>query len=182
MLSLSGHKIYAPKGIAALYVKEGIAFERFMDGGNQERDKRSGTENVAQIVGLGKACEIAEKNLTQYIKKIKELRDYCEVKLLEKFSNIQINGDLENRLPGNLNVSFKGENAGEILLKLDAVGVCASGGSACSSQQASPSHVLKAIGVPSDLAIGTIRITFGDFNTREEVDYLVKNLCKICAK
>ena len=182
MLSLSGHKIYAPKGIGALYVKKGIKFERFMDGGHQEKDKRSGTENVAQIVGLGKACELAEKNLEQYTKKLKELRDYCKTQLQQKIPNMHINGDLENRLPGNLNISFEGIEAEEILLKLDRVGICASGGSACSSKQTSPSHVLTAIGLPSDLARGTIRITFGDFNTMDDVDYLVENLCGILKK
>lgn len=176
MLSLSGHKIYGPKGIGALYVKKGIDFERFIDGGHQERDKRSGTENVAQIVGLGKACEIAERNLENYSRKISSLRDYCMKQLKEKIPNVRINGDLINRLPGNLNVSFEGMDAEEILFKLDRVGICASGGSACSSKQAGPSHVLTAIGLTSNQARGTIRITFGDFNTKEDVDYLIENL------
>jgi cysteine desulfurase nifS len=173
MLSLSGHKIYAPKGIGALYVKKGIEFERFMDGGHQEKNKRSGTENVAEIVALGKACQIAEKNMEQYQNKLKLLRDYCLEKMKKSFSNIHINGTMEKRLPGNINISFEGQNATELLYKLDEMGICASGGSACSSGDNSPSHVLTAIGLPSELAKGAIRFTFGDFNTKDDVDYLI---------
>ncbi len=176
MLSLSGHKIYAPKGIGALYVKKGIEFERFMDGGHQEKNKRSGTENVAEIVALGKACQIAEKNMEAYQNKLQTLRNYCLEKMEKNFSNIHINGTMEKRLPGNINVSFKGQNATEILYKLDEMGICASGGSACSSGDNSPSHVLTAIGLPSELAKGAIRFSFGDFNTKDDVDYLVKML------
>ena len=179
MLSLSGHKIYAPKGIGALYVKKGIEFERFMDGGHQEKNKRSGTENVAEIVSLGKACKIAEKNIEQYQNKLSSLRNYCLEKIKENISNIQINGTMEKRLPGNINISFENIDSGELLLKLDEVGICASGGSACSSKEASPSHVLTAIGVPSELAKGALRLTFGDFNTMSDVDYLVQNLSRI---
>ena len=179
MLSLSGHKIYAPKGIGALYVKKGIEFERFMDGGHQEKNKRSGTENVAEIVALGKACQIAEKNMETYQNKLQTLRNYCLEKMKKNFSNIHINGTMEKRLPGNINVSFEGQNATEILYKLDEMGICASGGSACSSGDNSPSHVLTAIGLPSELAKGAIRFTFGDFNTKDDIDYLVKMLEKI---
>ena len=173
MLSLSGHKIYAPKGIGALYVKKGIELERFMDGGHQEKNKRSGTENVAEIVALGKACQIAEKNMEQYQNKLKLLRDYCLEKMKKSFSNIHINGTMEKRLPGNINISFEGQDATELLYKLDEMGICASGGSACSSGDNSPSHVLTAIGLPSELAKGAIRFTFGDFNTKDDVDYLI---------
>ena len=179
MLSLSGHKLYAPKGIGALYVKSGIEFERFMDGGHQEKNKRSGTENVAEIVALGKACQIAEKNIEQYQQKLKNLRDYSLNKIQEKIPDIYINGPMERRLPGNINISFKDLNSGELLLRLDEVGICASGGSACSSKEASPSHVLTAIGLPSELSKGALRLTFGDYNTKEDVDYLVENLVRI---
>lgn len=179
MLSLSGHKIYAPKGIGALYVKKEIEFERFMDGGHQEKNKRSGTENVAEIVALGKACQIAEKNMEKYQNKLQNLRNYCLEKMKKSFPNIHINGTMEKRLPGNINVSFEGQNATEILYKLDEMGICASGGSACSSGDNSPSHVLTAIGLPSELAKGAIRFTFGDFNTKDDVDYLVKKLKEI---
>ena len=179
MLSLSGHKLYAPKGIGALYVKSGIEFERFMDGGHQEKNKRSGTENVAEIVALGKACQIAEKNIEQYQQKLKNLRDYCLNKIQEKIPDIYINGTMERRLPGNINISFKDLNSGELLLRLDEVGICASGGSACSSKEVSPSHVLTAIGLPSELSKGALRLTFGDYNTKEDVEYLVENLVRI---
>lgn len=179
MLSLSGHKLYAPKGIGALYVKSGIEFERFMDGGHQEKNKRSGTENVAEIVALGKACQIAEKNIERYQQKLKNLRDYCLNKIQEKIPDIYINGTMERRLPGNINISFKDLNSGELLLRLDEVGICASGGSACSSKEASPSHVLTAIGLPSELSKGALRLTFGDYNSIEDVDYLVENLVRI---
>lgn len=179
MLSLSGHKIYAPKGIGALYVKEGIEFERFMDGGHQEKNKRAGTENVAQIVGLGKACQIAEKNLEQYQNKLKNLRDYCIEQIKNKIPSIHINGTMESRLPGNINISFEKIESEELLFRLDSLGICASGGSACSSGDNNPSHVLTAIGLPNELAKGAIRFTFGDFNTKDDVDYLVKSLKEI---
>lgn len=145
MLSLSGHKIYAPKGIGALYVKKGIEFKRFIDGGHQEKNKRAGTENVAQIVALGKACQIAEKNLEQYKNKLSELKDYCLEEIKRNIPNIHINGTMDKRLPGNLNISFEGIDSNELLFKLDSYGICASGGSACSSGDNSPSHVLTAI-------------------------------------
>ena len=179
MLSLSGHKIYAPKGVGALYVKKGIEFERFMDGGHQEKNKRAGTENVPEIVALGKAAQIAEKNLEQYQNKLRNLRDYCLKKIKEEIPNIHINGTMEKRLPGNINISFENTDSSELLYKLDEYGICASGGSACSSGDNNPSHVLTAIGVPSELAKGAIRFTFGDFNTRDDVDYLVEVLRKI---
>ena len=179
MLSLSGHKIYAPKGVGALYVKKGIEFERFIDGGHQEKNKRAGTENVPEIVALGKAAEIAEKNLEQYQNKLRNLRDYCLKKLKENVPNIHINGTMEKRLPGNINVSFENIDSSELLFKLDEYGICASGGSACSSGDNNPSHVLTAIGVPSELAKGAIRFTFGDFNTKEDVDYLIAALAHL---
>ncbi|MCI8641182.1 MAG: cysteine desulfurase NifS [Clostridia bacterium] len=179
MLSLSGHKIYAPKGIGALYIKKGIEFERFMDGGHQEKNKRAGTENVAQIVGLGKACQIANQDLENYQEKLRGLRNYCLEKIKENIPNIHINGTMEKRLPGNINISFKGIDSNELLFRLDEFGICASGGSACSSGDNSPSHVLTAIGTPSELEKSAIRFTFGDFNTKEDVDYLVKVLSEI---
>ena len=179
MLSLSGHKIYAPKGIGVLYVKKGIDFERFIDGGHQEKNKRAGTENVAEIVGLGKACELAERNLEYHQQKIKSLRDYCVQQIETKIPNIHINGGTQNRLPGNINISFEQMESEELLYRLDEVGICASGGSACSSGETAPSHVLTAIGVPAQLAKRAVRFSFGDFNTKNDVDYLVSNLEKI---
>ena len=179
MLSLSGHKIYAPKGIGALYVRKGIEFERFLDGGHQEKNKRSGTENVAEIVAIGKAAQIAEKNLKQYQEKLSNLRNYCLNKLKEEVPDIHINGTMGKRLPGNINISFKNTDSSELLFKLDEYGICASGGSACSSGDNNPSHVLTAIGVPNELAKGAIRFTFGDFNTKADIDYLIRVLKKI---
>ena len=176
MLSMSGHKIYAPKGVGAIYIKKGIEITRFLDGGHQEKNLRSGTENIAEIVGLGKACEIAKNNLETYSKKLLTLRNYFFFILQEEFKEIKINGSIEKRLPGNCNICLKGVNSSELLFKLDEVGICASGGSACSSGDSSISHVLTAIGVESDWAKGALRITFGDFNTKEEVDYLIKTL------
>ena len=178
MLSLSGHKIYAPKGVGALYVKKEIEFEKFIDGGHQEKDKRAGTENVAGIVALGKACEIAEKNLEKYQKKLRSLRDYFLERIKKEIPNIHINGTMDNRLPGNINISFPGIESSELLFKLDSFGICASGGSACSSVNNNPSHVLTAIGLPSALSKSAIRFTFGDFNKKDDVDYLIKALNK----
>lgn len=182
LLSLSGHKLYAPKGVGAIYVKDGIEWERFLDGGHQEKNKRAGTENVAEIVGLGKACEIAEKNLDSYMKKLGEFREQYISELNHKISEIHINGTMEKRLPGNCNVSFKGIDTSELLLRLDERGICASGGSACSSGDDRPSHVLTAIGLPQELEKGALRITFGDVNTKEDVTYLVENLVDIVEK
>lgn len=178
MLSLSGHKLYGPKGVGALYVKKGIEFDRFLDGGHQEKGKRSGTENVAGIVGLGKACEIANFNMDKHQQYLSHLRDYFLNKMKDKFPDIKINGDLEKRLPGNANISFKNIDAVSLLLKLDQYGICASSGSACNSGSQEPSHVLVAIGLPSDMANGTLRVTFGEDNTIKDVDYLINVIQK----
>lgn len=174
MLSLSGHKINAPKGVGALYVKKGIEFEKIIDGGHQEKDKRAGTENVAEIVGLGKACELARINLKNHIEHLQKLRDYYIALIEEKVLNAKLNGSKINRLPGNANFSFENINGEELLFYLDTKGICASGGSACSSGSSEPSHVLMAIGLPHNLAYSALRTTFGDDNTIEEVDYLVE--------
>lgn len=179
MLSLSGHKINAPKGIGALYVKDGIEFEKFMDGGHQERDKRAGTENVAEIVGLGKACEIAKNNLENHMEYLKDIRDYYINQIEEKISNVKLNGSRENRLPGNTNFSFEGVRGETLLLKLDEKGICASTGSACSSGSTEPSHVLTAIGLTNELANSSLRVTFGEENKKEDIDYLIENLKNI---
>lgn len=178
-LSLSGHKLYAPKGVGALYVRNGIDFEKFMDGGHQEKNKRAGTENVAEIVGLGKACELANINLTGHIRHLKELRDYCILQVTEKIENSMLNGGIENRLPGNANFAFPTVNGEALLLNLDAKGICASAGSACTSGSSEPSHVLSSIGLSEDLARSSLRITFGEDNTKDDVDYLVESLHEI---
>ncbi len=182
MLSMSAHKFYGPKGIGALYVREGIEFERVQDGGHQERNKRSGTENVAGIVGLGKAIEIANYNIDNSNRKLLELRKYCISQLKENLKDIRINGDIDKRLPGNISVSFKDCDASDILLELDKAGICASGGSACSSGTSTPSHVLLAIKLEKEWLEGTIRITLGEENTKEDIDYLIKTLVKIIQK
>jgi len=175
-LSLSGHKIYAPKGIGALYVRNGIDFKRFLDGGHQERNKRAGTENVASIVGLGKACELCLNNFDANYSKNVWLRNYFFNQIYHYISDFKINGSLEDRLPGNCNISFKNINSSNLLLKLDNFGICTSSGSACSTGQESPSHVLTAIGLSPELAFGSLRVTFGIENTKEDVDFLVNAL------
>lgn len=147
LLSMSAHKFYGPKGVGALYVKKDVEFERIQDGGHQERNKRAGTENVAGIVGLGKAIQIADYNLENYNSKLIKLRNYFVREITGKYENVKINGDLKQRLPGNINVSFPGVDGEELLLKLDGYGICASAGSACSSGSSNPSHVLAAIGL-----------------------------------
>ena len=182
MLSLSSHKIYGPKGVGALYVKNGIDFERFINGGHQEKNKRAGTENVAGIVGFGEAGEIISRNLDKHIAHLRELRDYYLEEVSSKIKNIKINGSLENRLPGNANISFEGINGGDLLLELDNKGICASSASACSSSSSLPSHVLTAIGVEKRFINGALRTTFGAYNTKDEVDYLVNALIETVTK
>ena len=179
MLSLSGHKIGAPKGIGALYVKKNIEFKNLIDGGHQEKDKRAGTENVAGMVGLGEACKIAKNHMHTHIQTLKALRDEYFEQVKKSISDIKVNGSMTHRLPGNSNISFKGVNGNELLMKLDEKGICASVGSACSSGNSMPSHVLTAIGVTSEYSEGTLRVTFGEENTKEDVNYLVENLVNI---
>ena len=181
-LSMSAHKFYGPKGVGALYVKKGIDFTKIQDGGHQEKDKRAGTENVAGIVGLGKAIELSYKNLDKYNEKLQSLRDYLIVELEKNVPDIKINGHRTKRLPGNVNISFNGINGADLLLNLDEKGICASSGSACSSGNTAPSHVLTAIGLPENLSKGTLRITIGEENTKEDIDYLINNIKKIVKK
>lgn len=177
MLSLSGHKINAPKGIGALYIKSEVNVEKFINGGHQEKNKRAGTENVAGIVGLGKACEIANSNMQTHIRNLSRLRDYYIYKLEKEMPNkFIINGSMEYRLPGNANISFKGINASELIYKLDEKKICVSSGSACSSGNTLPSHVLTAINVPEEYINSAIRTTFGDNNTFDEINYFVSCL------
>ena len=178
-LSLSAHKFYGPKGIGVLYVKKGIQFSKFLNGGHQERNKRAGTENVAGIVGLAKAMELAYRDLEKHNKKIKELRDYYVEEIKNNIPYIKINGDMEKRLPGNSNISFRFIEGESLLLNLDLKGICASSGSACTSGSLDPSHVLLAIGLPHEIAHGSLRISIGKYNTKEEIDYVIKNLVEI---
>ncbi len=178
-LSLSGHKIYGPKGIGALYVRTGVKFKKLISGGHQERNKRAGTENVAGIVGIGRAIEIAYNSLEEHNKKIKELRDYYIDEVRRKIPHIKVNGDMEKRLPGNSNISFRFIEGEGLLLNLDLKGIYASSGSACTSGSLDPSHVLLAIGLPHEIAHGSLRISIGKYNTKEEIDYLVDSLVEI---
>lgn len=181
-LSLSGHKFYGPKGIGVLYVKNGVSFNKYISGGHQERNKRAGTENVAGIVGLASAMERAYKELNEHNKKISELRDYYETSILEKIPYVKVNGNVKNRLPGNSNISFRYIEGEGLLLNLDLKGICASSGSACTSGSLDPSHVLLAIGLPHEIAHGSLRISIGKYNTKEEIDYLIDSLVEIVNK
>lgn len=181
-LSLSAHKFYGPKGIGALYVKKGTQFNKFIKGGHQERNKRAGTENVAGIVGLGKAIELAYQDLEEHNQKIKELRDYYVEEIAKRIPYIKINGDKEKRLVGNSNISFRFIEGEGLLLNLDLKGICASSGSACTSGSLDPSHVLLAIGLPHEIAHGSLRISVGKYNTKEEIDYVIESLVEIVGR
>ncbi len=178
-LSMSAHKFYGPKGIGALYVRETVDFDRFMSGGHQERNMRAGTENIAGIVGLGTAIDLAYKNLEAHNKKIKYLRDYFLNNMTKEFPDIKINGSMKNRLPGNANISFRNVQGSKLLKTLDEVGIYASAGSACSAGITRLSHVLEAIGMPEEYSHNSLRVTIGKNNTKEEVNFLIYSLRKI---
>ena len=179
LLSMSAHKFYGPKGVGALYVRDNIDFIQLQNGGHQENNKRAGTENVAGIVGLGKAIEMANDNVIQNNKKILNLRNYCMEQIKNRIPYIRINGDLNSRLPGNINISFLYVNGKDLVKLLAKKGICASSGSACSSGLPQPSHVLLAMGLSEDIASSALRITLGKENTKEEIDYFVDELEKI---
>jgi cysteine desulfurase len=172
-LSLSGHKIHAPKGIGALYVKKGLKVSPFVIGGHQEKGRRAGTENTASIIGLGKAAELAEKNLPIMDTKVRELRDYLQNRLLEKISACSVNGDLQRRLPNTLSIGFDAVEGESVLLMLDREGICASSGSACTSGSLDPSHVLMSMKVPSRSIHGSIRFSLSHYNTQEEMEGII---------
>lgn len=179
LLSLSSHKIYGPKGVGALYIKRGLKLDSLISGGAQERNKRAGTENVAAIVGLGKAMELAYENLDEHNQRLTKLRDSLIEKIEANIDEIKLNGPRTNRLSNNVNFSFKYIEGEALLLSLDMVGIAASSGSACTSGALDPSHVLMAIGLPHEIAHGSLRLSLGDFNSEEEIDYLVVELKKI---
>ena len=179
LLSMSAHKFYGPKGVGALYVRDGIDFIQLQNGGHQENDKRAGTENVAGIVGLGKAIEIANDNVMQNNEKLLNLRNYCIEQIKNRIPYIRINGDLNSRLPGNINISFLYVNGKDLVKLLAKKGICTSSGSACSSGLPQPSHVLLAMGLSEDIASSALRITLGKENTKEDIDYFVDELEKI---
>jgi len=176
MLSISGHKIHAPKGIGVLYIRKGTKFSPFMIGGHQEKGRRGGTENVPYIIGFGKACELAKKHLDEENMRVQALRDYLEKKILESIPNAIINGDRVHRLPNTLSISFEYVEGESILLLLSDLGICASSGSACTSGSLEPSHVLRAMGVPFTAAHGSIRFSLSIYNTKEEMDYIAEHL------
>ena len=182
LLSLSSHKFYGPKGVGAIYINENVEFEKIQDGGHQEKNKRAGTENIAGIVGLAKAIELADKNLEKYNSKLITLRDFYFDEITKNIPNVKINGSKEKRLPGNANVSFKNINGEQLLLELDSLGICASSGSACTSGQSEPSHVLTAIGLNAEYIQGSLRTTFGEENTKEDVEFLIKSIIEITNK
>lgn len=182
LMSVTAHKIYGPKGVGALYVKKGVKLYPFIHGGGQEKGRRAGTENVAGIVGFGKAIEMATENIDEKVKKISELRDLYIDTVLKEIPYVRLNGHRTRRLCNNANMSFRFIEGEALLLSLDLVGICASSGSACTSGSLDPSHVLLAIGLPHEIAHGSLRVTFGDFNTKEDVYYIIEKLKEIVSR
>lgn len=182
MLSISGHKLHAPKGIGGLYIRSGVKIPNLIYGGGQERGRRPGTENVAFAVGLAKALSIACENIQGKEERVAKLRDYLLEGILNKIPKVRVNGSMDRRLSGNLNVSFEGIEGEGILLGLDMFGVCASSGSACTSGSLDPSHVLLAIGLSHEIAHGSLRLSLGDETTKEDVEYILQVLPEVIAR
>lgn len=180
MLSISGHKIHAPKGVGALYVKKGVALTNFIDGGAQERNRRGGTENLTSIVGLGVAVERATNSIDGRVKTVSAMRDRLINEILKTIPKCQLNGG-KNRLCGNVNISFQAVEGEALLLRLDMLGICASSGSACTSGALDPSHVLMAIGLPHEIAHGSLRLSLNEYNTDKEVDRILEVLPQVVA-
>ncbi len=176
MLSISGHKLHAPKGIGVLYIRRGTKFSPFLIGGHQEKERRGGTENTPSIVGLGKASELALKNMEKENSEVKKLRDKLERELLARIPQSRVNGDIENRLPNTTNISFEYVEGEAILLLMNELGICASSGSACTSGSLQPSHVLRAMGVPFTMAHGSIRFSLSIYNTEDEIDFVIDKM------
>lgn len=182
LMSMSGHKIYGPKGVGALYIRKGTKISNFIHGGAQEMKKRAGTENLAGIVGFGKAAELAKENLESHINRISELRDYFISEVTSKIPDTIVNGSMEHRHPGNANISFEYIEGESMLILLDMNGISVSTGSACSSKSLTPSHVLSAMGIPVERIHGTLRFTIGDPTTKEDIDYVIEKLVEIVQK
>ncbi len=182
LLSVSGHKFYGPKGVGMLYIRKGVRIESLIHGGHQERNRRAGTENVPGIVGFAKALELANINMEAHYKKLSSLRDRALKGITDRIPYTRVNGSMEKRLPGNLNISFRFVEGESVLLMLDMKGIKASSGSACTSGSLDPSHVLLSIGLPHEIAHGSLRLSFGEINTEEEVDYLIDALDEIINK
>jgi cysteine desulfurase len=179
MLSISGHKLHAPKGIGILYVRRGTKFSPFLIGGHQEKERRGGTENTPSIIGLGKACELAGLNMEAENTRVKQLRDKLEEKLLELIPNSRVNGSRSYRLPNTSNMSFEFVEGEGILLLMNEYGICASSGSACTSGSLQPSHVLRAMGVPFTMAHGSIRFSLSIYTTEEEINFVIEKMPSI---
>lgn len=182
MLSASGHKLNGPKGVGFLYIRKGLKLRSFIHGGAQERKRRAGTENVTGIVGLGKAVEIAFDTMDERIKQETELRDYAIDRILSEVPYCRLNGDRRKRLPNNINISVQFIEGESLLIMLDMAGICASSGSACTSGSLDPSHVLLAIGLPHEIAHGSLRMTLGEETTKEDMDYVIEKLKEIVEK
>ena len=182
MLSASAHKMNGPKGVGCLYIRSGLKLRSFIHGGAQERSRRAGTENIPGIVGFGKALERAVRIMPEKIKKETELRDYLIKQIYEKIPYCRLNGDRSRRLPGNVNFSFQFVEGESLLIMLDMDGICGSSGSACTSGSLDPSHVLLAIGLPHEIAHGSLRLTLSEETTKEELDYVVESIRKIVEK
>ena len=182
MLSLSAHKFYGPKGIGALYIKKGVKIDNLIHGGGQERKRRAGTENIAGIVGLGKAIELATADIDGHNRRIRGMRDRLLQGILAKIPGAYLNGHKEKRLPGNINISFEFIEGESMLLWLDDEGICASTGSACTSGSLEPSHVLLATGLPVEISHGSLRLTLGDINTEQDVDFVLEVLPKVVSR
>jgi len=176
LLSLSGHKLHAPKGIGVLYIRKGTKFKPFVVGGHQEKGRRGGTENVPYIIGLGKAAELAMNSIEEETTRVKALRDKLEKGLLSIIPNSMVNGDSKNRLPNTSSISFEYVEGESILIHLSNLGICASSGSACTSGSLEPSHVLRAMGVPFTAAHGSVRFSLSVYNTEEEIDYILEHV------
>ena len=182
MLSLSGHKLHAPKGIGALYVRKGTKFHPFVIGGHQENGRRGGTENVPYIIGLGKAAQLAQTHIEEENSRVRSMRDRLEKGLLSTIPNSMVNGDVNNRLPNTLNISFEYVEGESILMHLSNLGICASSGSACTSGSLEPSHVLRAMGVPFTAAHGSIRYSLSVYNRDDDVDHILEHMPGIIAR
>ena len=182
MLSMSGHKFHAPKGIGVLYIRKGVRLQQFMNGGAQERNRRAGTENLASIVGIGKAIELATADIDAHNAKLSAIRDHMIERILKEIPYTRLNGHPTTRLPGNVNVCFRFIEGESLLMLLDAKGIAGSSGSACTSGSLDPSHVLLAIGLPHEIAHGSLRLSLSEENTMEEADYVVDALVEIVSR
>ena len=182
MLSMSGHKFHAPKGIGVLYIRKGVRLQQFMNGGAQERNRRAGTENLASIVGIGKAIELATADIDAHNAQLSAIRDHMIERILKEIPYTRLNGHPTTRLPGNVNVCFRFIEGESLLMLLDAKGIAGSSGSACTSGSLDPSHVLLAIGLPHEIAHGSLRLSLSEENTMEEADYVVDALVEIVSR